>query len=194
MPQDCQLCQVINLLAGRLAIKFNNLNIKIPFFIDKLTMKYEKRKTGYLWKSNHYELSKQIFGTGLEKFILKNAKKDPFLFTIENKSWEFFVFLTKKDQNFKFIEEITKRESIGLDLSLISRIKVNNFIGCIYQLLDKDHFLKTYRSTMSLYKSKYRSDIDRYRLVLGKKAFTAFYKERPIDLYKGYLEGVFSKI
>ena len=157
-------------------------------------MKYEKRKTGYLWKSNHYELSKQIFGTGLEKFILKNAKKDPFLFTIENKSWEFFVFLTKKDQNFKFIEEIIKRESISSDLSPISRINVNNFIGRLYQLLDKAHFLKAYYSTMLLYKSKYRLNMERYRLVLGKKAFKAFYKESPVDLYRGYLEEIVSKI
>ena len=159
-------------------------------------MAHQKLKTIRLFKSDPYKLSKQAIGTGLERFILNHAKKDPFLFTIENKSWEFFIFLTKNDEKFKFIEGILQRENLKRCLSIVSRINVNNRFGYFYQLLDKDYFLKTYYSTMLLYKSKYRFDIERYRFVLRKdnRLFRNLYMEMPIDLYKGYLEGVFSKL
>ena len=157
-------------------------------------MEYKKLKTINLRESNLYELGKQIFGTGLEEFIFKNAKKDPFLFTIENKSWEFFGFLTKNDANLKLIEDLIKQEKINPDISLISRINVNDFIGGIYQLLDRIHFLETFDSIRSSYPSELRLDIKRYPLILGKKASNAFYKERPVALYKGYLEEIFSQI
>ena len=157
-------------------------------------MKYERRKKVNLWKSNGYELSKEMFGTRLEKFILRHARKDPFLFTIENKERGFFVFLTKKDQNFRFIEDIIKREDISPDLSLVSRINVNKIMGHLYQLLDKDHFFETYNLIMSLYKSRYRLRVERYHLIIGKTITDPFYVKRPIDLYRSYLEGIFSKI